>query len=66
MKTSSFVITLVVALVLGSGIAALIFADQRAATQVAQDPLSCLADNSDFDGDCVLNQNDYFPHDPLE
>jgi hypothetical protein len=66
MKTSSFVLSLMIALVLGSGIAALIFADQRAATQVAQDALTCIADESDFDGDCVLNQNDYFPHDPLE
>ena len=66
MKTSSFIVSLVVALVLGSGIAALIFVDQRAATQVAQDTLTCAASNSDFDGDCILNQNDYFPHDPLE
>jgi hypothetical protein len=66
MKTSSFVISLLIALALGSGIATLVFIDQRAATQVVQDTQSCAVSTADFDGDCVLNQNDYFTHDPLQ
>ena len=62
MKTATFVWILIGALVVGGVIAALYFG-VRGQTQVGQDVGDCVVTTNDLDGDCVSNQDDYFPYD---
>ncbi|MFH0830811.1 MAG: hypothetical protein V1895_02005 [Parcubacteria group bacterium] len=65
MKTSYFVTTLVVALVLGVGISALILFGGPAATQTVPLKVTCPTSAVDQDGDCLSAATDYFPYDEL-
>lgn len=66
MKTSSFVIVLLVALLAGAGISYLALFGGRAATQTVQLEVTCPISVTDQDGDCLSSGVDYFPDDQLK
>jgi hypothetical protein len=65
MKSSSFIATLLVALVLGGGIAALLLLDGSAQTQVVTPQNTCAISDLDQDGDCVSGSLDFYPYNDL-
>ncbi|MDP2587402.1 MAG: hypothetical protein Q8P33_01335 [bacterium] len=63
MKTSYFILTLLGALVIGAGIAALVLYSGSAQTQVVGTPAPCTISPLDQDGDCLPGDLDYYPYD---
>jgi hypothetical protein len=63
MKTSTFIWIILGALVLGLGVAALVYFGNGAQTQVVSVG-ECGVQVGDRDGDCISDEFDYYPDDP--
>lgn len=62
MKTSTYIATLLGALIVGGGIAALMLFSGSAQTQVIGPAEPCVITVTDQDGDCVDGSTDYYPY----
>ncbi|MFO0704697.1 MAG: hypothetical protein U0517_01840 [Candidatus Andersenbacteria bacterium] len=65
MKPSTFIATLIGALIIGGGIAALLLVVGNAQTQIVIPEKTCTVSDLDQDGDCIAGDLDFYPYDPL-